>query len=156
MVGRHDKERNYLSKLSGMFEGMVENIINKNINLYDSNYYKAKNINGLYLYYRDKEKTNEFKNYIINIIENDNSKIFKVLWDIIEYSVETTGMYFIKDKDINIFLGDKSIVDKILSEIKPRTEDEEFVLKIYEAYKNGNTAGDDIKGLVSDERELNL
>lgn len=146
----------YSKVLKNTFDNIAENIINKKINLYDSNYYKAKNINGLYLYYKEKEKTNEFKNYIIRIIENDNNKIFKILWDIIGYSVGTTSMYYIKDEDINIFLGDTNIVDEILSERKPRTEDEEFVLKIYEAYKNGNTAGDVRKGLVSDERELNL
>lgn len=118
------------------FADMCNRIVEKNICLYHNDYYYSHNAWGLYQYYKHTENVSEFTAYIINNLSTDN--IYRVLWDITSTSIGNQYRYSINEEYFNLFINNTDLVDKLLESSPPRSKDEEFVLQIYYAFRNGS------------------
>ena len=114
--------------LNDKYNDICKKIINERINLYSNKYYSYGNIWGLYHY--DKEKVTEYVESMVN-----ETNIFKFLNDLVTHSVGTNGYgYHIKHHNVDA-LGPNVDVQKFIKLYdKGLTEDQEFLLKIYNLY----------------------
>ena len=114
--------------LNDKYNDICKKIINERINLYSNKYYSYGNIWGLYHY--DKEKVTEYVESMVN-----ETNIFKFLNDLVTHSVGTNGYgYHIKHHNVDA-LGPNVDVQKFIKLYdKVLTEDQEFLLKIYNLY----------------------
>lgn len=149
----HDKEgkgkEDRKQKLKLLYKEMCEKIINDNINLYDDLYYYPKNIWGLCRFY--KEDSHIIKNYIKNIMNEKN--IFRMIYDITGLSIGTKYEYSINKKNLD-FLTSKEEIDLVLKKVTPITEDQRFVVEIYNSYKNGTKNEWGEACIVTDEERV--
>ena len=117
---------------------MCEKVIEKNIDIYDDPYYVQYNIWGLIRYLNIKENREEILHaYFAKIINKKN--IFRVIGDMISTSVGRGYGYKIDEEKLKLFFEDETIIDSILENIVPKTQSEEFVLKVYQKYKSDET-----------------
>lgn len=136
-------------KLKGIYTKIGQGIINNSINLYDDKYYSDKNALGLYfLYNENKEMMEKY------VKENVNEKnIYRFLFDCIGYAFSESYAYFIS-KDRFEALTTEEEVDKILENRKPITEDEKFVLEVYEKYKSGEKDFEGRSSIPSEKEKI--
>ena len=117
------------------FMDICNYIVEKNINLYDDSYYYHKNVWGLYHFYKQCENIEELAVYITNHLSDES--VYRILWDIISLSIGNQYMYSIKDENFNLFISDVDLLDAMLEKRPPKTKDEEFVRRVYDAYRKG-------------------
>ena len=130
------KERENI--LNEKISEMCEKVIEKNIDIYDDPYYVQYNIWGLIRYLNIKENREEILHaYFAKIINKKN--IFRVIGDMISTSVGRGYGYKIDEEKLKLFFEDETIIDSILENIVPKTQSEEFVLKVYQKYKSDET-----------------
>jgi hypothetical protein len=125
LVGRYNAIKN-------TYEEMGNEILNKNINLYDESYYHPKNIWGLSDIIASKNDIN-FRDYTEGIVNDRN--IYRLLYDAMSTFGSDDISYAIQKSMLEKFISEEA-ADKLLSHAKPKTETEEFILEIYKAYKN--------------------
>ncbi len=120
-----------LDRLNIVGKKLVEYIINNNIDILDEKYYIEKNLWGIY--HETKEREQERKKYIKNILNKEN--IFRFLNDMLGRSVGSGYGYSVRKGNIEEF-SSLDQVDNILKSIKRNlTEDEKLLLDIYEKSK---------------------
>ena len=124
-----EKRRNTFDKA---LETLSDEILNKQINIYNDEYYERTNIIGLYLIYRDIGNGTAIRERIKYLINKDN--ICKFIWDCMSYSVSTKYNYYINLSMIDE-LSDKEKVDKLLKARDDFTEAEKVVLDIWDRTK---------------------
>lgn len=124
IAGREDK-------LLEVYKSMGENIINQSLNLYNDAIYSPKNIWGLYSLYKEDEPV--LKQYFKRIINEEN--IFRFLYDITNTSMGSTIKYSISKKNINHFTT-VDVIDEILKNAEVKTKDQEFILEVYNNFKD--------------------
>lgn len=108
---------------------LVDEILEKNIDIYEDEYYVPNNIWALY---RSKEDNPEvIKGYIKRIMNKDN--IFKIIYDIIGLSHGTNYTYSISETNLEMLTSNQDL-NSILEITKPITEDQVFVLDVYKKY----------------------
>lgn len=144
--GKSDEERK--QKFNLVYKEMCEKIINDSINLYDDIYYYPKNIWGLCRFY--KENNFIIKNYINGVINGKN--IFRIIYDVVGLSIGTKYEYSISKENLD-FLTTEEEIDIILKETTPASEDQRFVLNVYNSYKNGTKDEWGETGIVTDEQK---
>jgi predicted KAP-like P-loop ATPase len=146
----HDKEEKNISgreqKLKELYQNMGVSIINQSINLYDDNLYSPKNIWALYRLYKDDNTV--IKQYIKDMISENN--IFRLLYDIIGFSIGSSIKYSISSKNIS-HLTTIDEIDEILKNTEAKTEDQEFILEVYKNYKQGITDEWGEAGIISEK-----
>ncbi|WP_342429319.1 hypothetical protein [Neobacillus sp. FSL H8-0543] len=113
-------------------------------NLYDM--YSPKNIWALYRLYKDDNTV--IKQYIKDMISENN--IFRLLYDIIGFSIGSSNKYSISSKNIS-YLTTIDEIDDILKNTEAKTEDQEFVLEVYKNYKHGITDEWGDMGIISEK-----
>ena len=87
---------------------------------------------------------------------NENN-VFRFLYDIISKPVGSDGYSYILKKEEFDLLTTVEKIDKLINRRINNTEDEKFVLAVYEKFKEGNTDSFGRGGLVYDhEVKLNL
>lgn len=144
------RRENVLKKI---FSEMCEKIIEERINIYADSYYVQYNIWGLIRYLKIKENREEIvQDYITQIINGEN--IFRVIGDMITQSVGNAYGYKISEKNFEIFFKDASLLDLLLQKVIPKTESEEFVLKVYDKFKSGETNSWGDKEIIRDAEVL--
>lgn len=120
--GRHEELKKLENKL-------VKDILENKINLYYNQYYHPKNVLGMCRNMKDNEKV--FKEYIK---ENcTESTIFKMLYDIMGYSHGGGYRYYFKSSAIKMFF-DEDELREFMNRVVPKTDDEKFVLDVYNEY----------------------
>lgn len=122
------------TKLKDILKNMNNEIYEKSIDIYENVNYSSKNIWGLYNNF--KENSLEIKDYVGRILNSDN--IIKFLYDVVRMSHGQTFNYYITKDYIERFTSIE-VVDKLISERKENTEDEEFVLSVYRVFKEEKT-----------------
>ena len=145
------KERENI--LKERFSEMCEKVIGEKIDIYADSYYVRYNVWGLIRYLKIKENREEIvHDYIAHIINGEN--IFRVMGDMITQSIGNAYGYKINDENFGIFFQDTSLLDLLLQEVIPRTQSEEFVLKVYEKFKSDETNSRGDKEIVSEVEVL--
>ncbi|QNU33328.1 hypothetical protein IC802_10120 [Geobacillus sp. 44C] len=146
--GKNIDGRRY--KMEKLYQEMGARIIENSINLYQDKYYTPKNIWGLFKLYKDDLSI--IKKYIKGNINEDN--IFRLLYDIIVVSIGSNIKYSISNENLN-YLTTIDDIEEILKNAETKTKDQEFILEVYNNYKNDikNEWGE--TGIVTD-KILNL
>lgn len=86
------------------------------------------------------------------IARNINEEtVFRVMGDMISQSIGNGGMYgyVIVEKNFKLFFNDEKILDSLLENVVPKTQSEEFVLKVYKKYKRNKVKNSSKKGIWS-------
>ena len=52
-------------------------------------------------------------------------------------SIKAQNRISIKDENFNLFISDVDLLDAMLEKRPPKTKDEEFVRRVYDAYRKG-------------------
>ena len=150
----HDREGKNIdgrsNKMENLYKEMGARIIDDSINLYQDNYYNPKNIWGLFRLY--KGEVSIIKEYIKGIISKDN--IFRLLYDIIGVSTGSNIEYSISNEKLN-YLSTIDEIEELLKNAEVKNKDQEFILKVYNNFKNGIEDEWGETGIVSD-KILNL
>ena len=64
--------------------------------------------------------------------------VYRILWDTIGCSFGSGGYrYHISEENFRLLFADTEFVDKLLEERPPETDDERFVFRVYQVFKNG-------------------
>ena len=131
---------------------MAKEIYDESIDIYKSTNYKRGNIWGIYYALEDEDR--DIKEYVNKILNSDNS--IKFLFDIIGVSKGDTFNYYINKESLEKLCSEK-VIDTVIACKKQYTEDEEFILSIYKAFKEGkiNTFGN-AEIVCDNERKLKL
>lgn len=132
---------------------LVNDILINKINLYDNQYYHPKNIWGMCRNLKDREDI--FREYIKEICSKVT--IFKILYDIMGHSYGSGHRYYFQSSTIkNFFCEDE--LQEFMREVNPITEDEKFVMDVYEAYRLKPQNQDEDEGGIysSEEKKLSL
>lgn len=142
--------------IEDMHKKMCDSVIECGIDLYDDKYYKRHNIWGLIRCYKDDEiALSGIKKYMLNITSKDN--VYRVLWDLTSLSIGRVYRYNINKENFATCFEDEAVIDNILNERPPKTEDEAFVLDIYNEYRHGDNSDIYKRGIYSTEQKnLNL
>ena len=131
---------------------MAFEIYDNNIDIY-KNEYREGNIYAIYRLLEDNQR--DIKSYVSNILNENN--VFRFLYDIISKPVGSDGYSYILKKEEFDLLTTVEKIDKLINRRINNTEDEKFVLAVYEKFKEGNTDSFGRGGLVYDhEVKLNL
>jgi hypothetical protein len=118
-------------KLLEVYKNMGIAIINQSINLYHDAFYSYSNIWGLYSLYKEDEVT--IKQYAKEIVNEEN--IFRFLYDLTSTFIGTNVRYSISEENINHFTTVDQI-DEILKNTEVKNKDQEFILEVYNNFKN--------------------
>ena len=139
--------------LKEKFSEMCEKVIEEKINIYADSYYVQYNVWGLIRYLKIKENREDIVHkYIARIINEEN--IFRVMGDMITQSIGNAYGYKIGDENFAIFFENVSLLDSLLQKVVPKTQSEEFVLKVYEKFKSGETNSWGDKEIISEVEVL--
>lgn len=118
------------------YERMCEDILKNNIDIYDDKYYSRYNIVGLKRYKKDYKEI--IHTYIRKIIKPEY--VYRILGDCVGSSYGSTYDYGIDQTLFNDFGMSEEIFDEYLNEFKPKNESQEFVLDLYQRFKNNEKA----------------
>lgn len=140
------------NSLKERLKKMAFEIYDNNIDIYQ-NEYREGNIYAIYRLLKDNQR--DIKLYVSNILTENN--IFRFLYDIISKPVGSDGYsYLLKKEEFDSFTTVEKI-DELINRRTNNTEDEKFVLDVYEKFKEGKTDSFGRSGLVYDhEVKLNL
>lgn len=123
-----------LQKLKQSYENMCEDIITKNINIYDSDNYRIKSIWALARYLKKHTELISLQDYIANVL--NEKTIFRLLGDIITESISNTYNYYISEESYALLFGAKDI-GELVTTTEAITDSQKFVKEIYWNYING-------------------
>ena len=139
-------------RINELLRLMAKEIYDESIDIYKSTNYKRGNIWGIYYALEDEDR--DIKEYVNKILNSDNS--IKFLFDIIGVSKGDTFNYYINKESLEKLCSEK-VIDTVIACKKQYTEDEEFILSIYKAFKEGkiNTFGN-AEIVCDNERKLKL
>lgn len=121
--------------LAQQCRAMCERILVDGIDICSKEYYQKGNAWVLYRHCKEKEDTPQFTAYIMGILAATN--VYKLLWDISSEAISDNYTYSITEENMVLFCDNKELLDDLLQNTPPCTEDEEFVNKIYDSYING-------------------
>lgn len=121
--------------LAQQCRAMCERILAAGIDIYSKEYYQKGNAWVLYRHCKEKEETPKFTAYIMGILAATN--VYKLLWDISSEAISDNYTYSITEENMVLFCDNKELLDNLIQNTPPCTEDEEFVNKIYDSYRNG-------------------
>ncbi len=125
---------------------LIESLMEKKINIYDDKYYFKNNIWVVYRAY--KNNIDIVKTYINQVLSSKS--IFRFLYDVMSVSQSKIYRYSISENNLNE-LTEVKMVDKILKEAFPKTDDEKFVKEVYENFRSGKKDIYGASGIWRDE-----
>lgn len=133
---RGDSDFTELKKITGeKYCELCNEIIKKNIDIYEADIYQRKKLWFLYRSIPEEEKE-IIHDYMRSIINEHN--IFKILSDMISESSGTMGFgYAIKEVCIKDFFGEKEILQCVLRKAIPSNDTEKFILSLWERMESG-------------------
>jgi len=112
----------------------VQSIIENKINTYDDLYYKKGNLWAIYSVYENE--VHLIKNYVTEILNDTN--IYRFLYDLAGISTGSDGIrYYLNNEDLSK-LTTKDNINSILEHRPPNTEDESFILDVYNSTHNNH------------------
>lgn len=114
------------------YRKMAEEIIHNRIDIYEDKYYNHKNIWALYRIYKDNSPE-VIKVYIEQVMSKDN--IYKIIYDLIGLSHGKNYTYSISEQNFD-FLSSIEAIDAMLVIAEPKTDDQKFVLEVYNRFKS--------------------
>lgn len=136
--------------LNIQIKNIAQDIYDNRIDMYNDSYRRG-NIVAIFNILKDGDR--DIKLYINDILNSDN--IIKFIYDIVRISVGSKGYtYSINREDLDLFTTVETI-DKLISKRDYNTDDEKFVLKIYDHFKLGIEDEWGEKGVICSE-EVNL
>lgn len=138
--------------LSIQIKNIAEEIYDKNIDIYNG-FYRRGNIWALFKILENEGR--DIKAYIDNILNSEN--IIKFIYDIVSVSVGIKGYTYRINRENLDLLTTVETIDKLISKRNYNTDDEKFILKIYECFKS-DTRDDwgDVGVICSNEVNLIL
>lgn len=145
---------NTYNRIEEMHKKMIDEVVMKKVDLYDDKYYRHKNIWGLIRSYNDTdENLLAIKEYIQAIISKDN--IYRLLWDLTTTSIGSIYRYYISRDSFQTCFNNNSVLEDILKDVSPKTEDESFVLSVYNEFRYGDENDIDVdeRGIYSTEEK---
>ncbi|WP_270642041.1 P-loop NTPase fold protein [Paraclostridium sordellii] len=146
----NNMKENKNSILNEQIKNMVERVYDNSIDIY-SDSYKRGNILSLYNVLKNEDR--DVKVYVNNILNSDN--IIKFIYDIVSVSIGSNGYsYRINRENLDLFTTVETI-DKLISQRNCNTDDEKFVLNIYECFKL-NIKDDCVEQALVYSEEVNL
>ncbi|MGM9602898.1 MAG: hypothetical protein ACI3W5_15110 [Faecousia sp.] len=104
--------------------------------MYDTRYYIQHGIWALYRYFKESN-SKVFSTYMSKIVSS--KYIYRILWDATSVSSGSDGLhrYYINVENLCILFENQLLVDQLIEERPPQTDDEAFVFSVYQAYKCG-------------------
>lgn len=117
------------------YADMCNQIIKENICLFSETYYYPKNAWGLYYYYKETDGVSTFTSYVAKNLSIET--IYRAIWDVVTTSISDHYTYSIPEDNFIIFISNPKLVDQLIAQRPPKSKDEEFVLQVYEAFRNG-------------------
>ena len=137
--------------INDKYKIMARDIISNKIDIYQDRCYTPKNIWALYRAYKD-ENPGSIKNYIEQVMNKKN--IFKIIYDIIGLSHGTNYTYSISKENLDLVTSIE-VIDEILAITEPVTDDQKFVLEVYNCFKNKENESMGRYGItVPEERKI--
>ncbi len=148
---RHYKGNKEIEERAQLFSAtchdMAQKIIDEDIDLYADQYYATYNLWALYHFIDSNQEM--IQAYVKSVLSANG--VFRFIYDLLD---AWQGGYCVNEKYLKTMISE-SRLDAILQTAEPKTEDEAFVLKVYQAYKN--SSGDDKKGItLSEPKRLHL
>jgi len=122
------------NELRELYENMCNEIITKNINMYDDKNYLQKNIWALVRYLKARPELKSIKDYISGVL--NESTVFRLLGDIIVESISNKYNYYLSKDAYELFFGDNDL-ESLVERAESKTESQEFVKRIYLNYIHG-------------------
>ena len=132
----HDKnsdnniKENRNSILNEQIKDIVEMVYENSIDIYKYSY-KRGNIWTLYNSLKNEDR--DIKVYINNILNSEN--IIKFIYDIVSVSVGSKGYTYSINREKLDLLATVETIDELISKRDYNTDDEKFILNIYERFK---------------------
>lgn len=134
-----------------LLNNMGARVYDDNIDLYND-YYHSRNIWGLY--HAIKGTSREIKTYVSKVISIQN--VVRVLFDTCGVSIGRGYQYSINSKNFDELTSTEEIGALINNRVS-NTNDEQFVLDVYQRFKENTTDEWGEKGIICDkERILNI
>lgn len=122
-------------KVQSVFSGLCQEIVEQRISLYEDAYYRPGSIWALYRHFAEADCT-VFDDYISDILTA--KYIYRILRDTIGCAFGSGGYrYHISEENFRPLFANPELVDKLLEERPPETDDERFVFRVYQAFKHG-------------------
>ena len=126
---------------------ICDEIIREDVCLFDDPYYCPKNIWGFYHHCKQEERLEIFTTYIENHLTGYN--IYRMLWDITSVTLSDCYTYYISQDNFDLYIKDCTVVDRLIEQRPPETEDEKIVFRIYEKFRDGEIDSWGHKGVTS-------
>ena len=123
-------KENRNSILNEQIKDIVEMVYENSIDIYKYSY-KRGNIWTLYNSLKNEDR--DIKVYINNILNSEN--IIKFIYDIVSVSVGSKGYTYSINREKLDLLATVETIDELISKRDYNTDDEKFVLNIYECFK---------------------
>lgn len=134
--------------LSAKYSEMCEYVVSHKLNLYSDEFYHEENILGMYYHYSENNQLSLLTNYIRETICAKN--MYRLLWDAKKLSVSSFFTYSIDEKLLKILIGDTALIDNLILEYPPATDDEQFVWNVYNAFRCGELDDKEQNGVRSE------
>lgn len=122
--------------LTQQFNAMCEKILADKINIYSDEYYHKRNAWAFYYYFKGKEDIPRFTAYIMDVLSP--VVVYRILWDICSLSIGDNYKYHIPAEHLQIFFNNETLVNDLIQNTPPCTDDEKFVRRVYDAHVNGD------------------
>ena len=113
---------------------MCGEIISKNINMYDDENYRVKNIWALLRYLKEHPELKSIKDYITSVLSDKT--IFRILGDIIVESISGTHNYYVSKESYELLFGDTNI-EQLVNSAEATSDSQIFVKQVYQHYLTG-------------------
>ena len=88
-----------------------------------------------------------FTTYIENHLTGYN--VYRMLWDITSVALSDCYTYYISQDNFDLYIKDCTVVDRLIEQRPPETEDEKFVFRVYEKFRDGEIDSWGHKGVTS-------
>lgn len=146
VVGRQDKWKELENR-------MVSDIIHNDIDIYSDEYYHHNNIWALYR--NLKENMSIFQVYVKRRISRKN--IFRMLYDVLGHSYGSKHNYYFSSEKVKDLIDEEEL-KSYLKDVVAETEDEEFLLQLYNKHLEypDDQMGDKSEVSFQEEKYLNL
>ncbi len=133
---KENDTENRINIIRQMYYNRCKEVIENRIDIYDDKNYERHNIIGLFYPYKDDENKDEIlSGYIKDIFKSEH--VYRYIGDIITQSVGNKGYgYEISDDNLKSIYLDENMIDDALKIYPPHTPSENFVLQVYEKYRN--------------------
>lgn len=121
-------QKNRKERWNELKHKIMNDVIQTDIDIYEDKYYHLHNLWALFRFYKDDLQV--VKKYVNNHLNEKN--IYRILYDVVGHSIGSEHCYYIQNSSMK-YLDEKKI-EIFMKTITPNTDDEKFLVSLYEKY----------------------